>query len=112
MVRLLVLISFGLVLSGCGIQQRLFGSEADRALPYQAKLTKGEEDAREIAVSVKATTASVAQVRESVRFQATRYCLETFGGADTLWSRDSATGDWAFTRDEDEMVFRGRCVAR
>ncbi len=109
--RILILFSVGLVLSGCGIRQRLFGSQADRTLPYSAKLTKGE-DRRDVAVRVRASGATVAQVRESVRFQATRYCLETYGGSDTLWERDPATGDWAFTRDGEHMIFRGRCVAR
>lgn len=110
---LLILICTALVLSGCGLRERIFGTSgaSDRALPYRASLTKGE-DRRNITVRVRASNASVAQVRESVRFQATRYCLTTFGGSDTLWTMDPRTRDWAYVRDGDQMVFTGRCVAR
>jgi hypothetical protein len=109
--RWIILVTIALVVSGCGIRDRIFGSQADRTLPYRASLTKGE-DRRDFAVRVRASGISVAQVRESVRFPATRYCLETFGGSDARWALDPATGDWAFTRDGQDMVFRGRCVAR
>lgn len=111
--RAVILICAGLALSGCGVRERIFGTSgtADRALPYRASLSKGE-DRRDITVRVRAERATVAQVRESVRFQATRYCLATFGGSDTRWTLDPRTGDWAFTRDGDQMVFTGRCVAR
>ena len=110
--RWIILGSVAVVLSGCSsVRERFFGSQADRTLPYRASLTKGE-DRRDFLVRVVAGGASVAAVRESVRFPATRYCLETFGGSDALWVRDPGTGDWAFTRDGQDMIFRGRCVAR
>ena len=37
-------------------------------------------------------------VRESVRFPVTRYCISAYGGSDADWEIDPATGDWAFTR--------------
>lgn len=111
--RWVILGAVALTLSGCGsIRERFFGGgQADRALPYKASLAKGE-DRRDFAVRVRAGGASVANVRESVRFQATRYCLTNFGGADARWSINPATGDWAFTRAGEDMVFQGRCVAR
>jgi hypothetical protein len=111
--RLIVLTCIALILSGCGVRERIFGTsgQSDRALPYRASLSKGEDN-RNIAVRVRASGATVAQVRESVRFQATRYCLSTFGGSDTRWTVDPRTRDWAYSRDGDEMVFTGRCVAR
>ena len=101
------------MLSGCGLRERLFGGngQADAALPYRAKLTKGD-DRRDIAVRVRAGGVTVSDVRESVRFEATRYCLATYGGSDTRWQIDPATGDWAFTRDGQDMIFSGRCTAR
>ena len=115
MARRLVLISCALlVLSGCGVRERLFGGgtgQADAALSFRAQLTKGD-DRRDIAVRVRAGGVSVDDVRESVRFQATRYCLATYGGSDTRWQIDPVTGDWAFRRDGQDMIFNGRCVAR
>lgn len=111
--RLLTLTCIALALSGCGVRERIFGTsgQSDRTLPYRASLAKGD-DRRNIAVRVRADGASVPQVRESVRFPATRYCLTTFGGSDTRWTLDPRTGDWAYTREGGEMVFTGRCVAR
>lgn len=111
--RWIILGSVAALLSGCGdLRDRVLGvSQADRALPFRASLSKGD-DRRDIAVRVRAGGVSVADVRESVRFQATRYCLGTFGGADTRWQIDPATGDWAFRRDGEDMIFQGRCVTR
>ena len=92
-----------LSLSGCGIfggngngflgLGGLFGDggAAEAGLPYQAKLSKGE-DPRQMVIAVAAGGVAVADVRESVRFVATRYCIETFGGSDTDWVIDPATG--------------------
>ncbi|AZQ68055.1 hypothetical protein EF888_13470 [Silicimonas algicola] len=102
-----------LMLPGCGVVRGWFngsGVAAD-ALPYRARLAKGD-DARDLRISVNAPGATVDMVRESVRFEATRYCLETFGGSDAAWVTDPATGDWSATRDGDALVFAARCTAR
>ncbi len=111
--RWIILGSVAVLLSGCGsVRDRIFGgSQSDSALPFRATLTKGD-DRRNISVRVRAGGVAVADVRESVRFQATRYCLTNFGGADTRWQIDPVSRDWAFTRDGQDMIFQGRCVAR
>lgn len=111
--RFIVILGMVLTLSGCGIRDRLFGGEtSDVPLPYRAKLSKGD-DQRNFNVRVsRAGGATVAQVRESARFQATRYCLTSYGGSDTRWQINQSTGEWAFTRDGQDMIFSGRCVAR
>ena len=101
-----------LTLSGCAnVRERIFGNAQQASLPYRAVLTKGE-DRRNFAVRVRAGGVSVPDVRESVRFQATRYCLTTFGGSDARWAIDPSTGDWAFAREGEDMIFTGRCLAR
>ena len=91
----------------------IFGQSdsAEAGLPYRAVL-KREDDRRNFTVRVRAGGVSVPDVRESVRFPATRYCLTTYGGSDVRWEIDPATGDWAFSREGDDMIFRGRCLAR
>ena len=109
---MLIFACLTLTLSGCAnVRERIFGNPQEASLPYRAVLTKGE-DRRDFAVRVRAGGVSVPDVRESVRFPATRYCLTTFGGSDTRWSIDPASGDWAFRRDGQDMIFNGRCVAR
>ncbi|MEO0918107.1 MAG: hypothetical protein AAFY31_14145 [Pseudomonadota bacterium] len=109
-----ILVFSASLLTGCaGVRERIFGTgaQSDRALPFRASLSKGD-DRRDVTVRVRAGGVGVADVRESVRFPATRYCLTTFGGSDTAWVIDPSTGDWAFSRDGQDMIFQGRCVAR
>ncbi len=110
--RLAIFLGIAVMLSGCGLRDRIFGDgQADTALPYRAKLTKGD-DRRNITIRVRAGGVTVNDVRESVRFEATRYCIANYGGSDTRWLIDPATGDWAFSRDGQDMIFTGRCTAR
>ena len=83
-------------LTGCSFFSQSEGvGVSDTALLYRADLDRGE-DRRDYTVRVQNKGAGVAEVRESVRFQATRYCLDRFGGSDALWEIDPVTGDWAF----------------
>lgn len=102
-------------ISGCGAGgtiSEFFGFDGpETGLPYRASLSRREEP-RSFAVSVTASEATVDEVRESARMPATRHCLETYGGSDADWVTDPASGDWAFARDGELMVFSGRCTAR
>lgn len=104
-----------LSMSGCGDGsgiRGLFGQDDPGAgLPYRASLSRAEAP-RSFTVRVTAGAASVDEVRESARMPATRHCLETYGGSDVNWVTDPASGDWAFARDGDFMVFSGRCTVR
>jgi hypothetical protein len=114
MLRTFIIIALSVLVAGCANQrERVFGTsaQAEAGLPYRADITKGD-DRRDISVRVRAGGASVPAVRETVRFQATRYCLWNYGGSETRWTQDPATGDWAFTRSGEDMVFTGRCIAR
>ena len=99
-------------LAGCGVSDRL-GLSRDltaAALPYEATIAISE-DKRDMVIAVTAPAgAGVDAVRESVRYQATRHCLSSFGYSDANWQIDPATGDWAFSRAEDTMTFSARCV--
>ncbi|QMU57809.1 MAG: hypothetical protein GKR98_06130 [Boseongicola sp.] len=116
--RFLIVICSAFALSGCGVASAVsgwFGGEglSSRPLPFRASLSRGDDDRRDFVVTVSgAADASLEAVRESARFQATRYCLTTYGGSEAGWVADPVTGDWAFRREEDRMIFQGRCVAR
>ncbi len=119
----LILGTLVLGLSGCGIlggngngflgMGKLFGDGGsnEAGLPYRASLKRGD-DRRNFTVRTDAGGVGVAEARESTRFPATRYCIETYGNSDIDWQIDPATGDWAFSRDGQDMVFQGRCTAR
>ncbi|NNK79249.1 MAG: hypothetical protein HKP40_11105 [Litoreibacter sp.] len=99
--------------AGCGLFGQKEGSRAgtEGQLPYKAKLSAGE-DKRDVQISVSAGPASVDAVRESVRFEATKYCLFKYGSSDADWAIDPATNDWAFSRSGDTLTFSARCAAR
>lgn len=104
-----------LVLSSCSAVDRVLprGNAASAvALPFRATLSRSPDDRRNFAVSVNAPGATLDEVRESARFPATRYCLETYGGSPVDWVIDPATGDWAVIRTEGGLSVAGRCVAR
>ena len=101
-----------LSLAGCSLIRPQTGEGvAATALAYKANLARGE-DPRDVTVTVKAGGVGVEDVRESVRFPVTRYCISAYGGSDADWELDPATGDWAFYREGDNMIFSARCTTR
>lgn len=99
------------VVAGCN-RNNTRNVDSERELPFKAKLSKGE-DPRDVAISVAHKGSDLEAVRESVRFEATKYCLINFGGSEAEWDIDPATGDWAFVAEGDSAyIFNARCLAR
>lgn len=112
MLRVLLIVTLTFAVASCGrlgIGNGSKRAETENTLPFKAKLKKGDE--KDFTVTVANKGAGVEQVRESVRFQATKYCLLTFGGSDAEWQINPVSKDWAFTQDGDKLVFRGECTA-
>ena len=112
--RTVLLLSALAVVAGCGVRERIdnLRDNTERSLPFKAKLSD-LEDPRDFVVVVNTPDgpAALADMRESARFHATRYCLRTFGASDADWSIDPATGDWAVVRTEGSATVSGRCTA-
>ncbi len=105
--------ALAVVLSGCGVPQRLgfFNATPEVTLPFRSKLTPLDED-RRFVVRVQANGAGIADVRESVRHPATAHCLLEHGGSDIDWDLDAA-GEWRPIRDADGgLTFSGICSTR
>lgn len=112
MARLAISMIVVLSLSGCGLIRSQDGEGVSAtALPFRASLARGE-DRRNVTVTVRAPGASLEDVRETARFQVTRYCLSTFGASDADWTIDTATGDWSIARDGENVILGARCTAR
>ena len=101
------------LLAGCSLfrQDEAGPGVALSALPFKTQLKAGE-DRRDFQVTVQSRGAGLEQMRESVRFSATRYCLSRYGASEAVWNLDPATNDWAFVQDEGQVVFSGRCTSR
>lgn len=114
MIRAIVILAVALSVASCGVlrSDKSKGAASERELPFKAKLSKGSDDKREISIAVRNRGAGVEEVRESVRFEATKYCLLNFGGSEAEWQMDATGAEWAFTQDGDALVFKARCSAR
>jgi hypothetical protein len=95
-------------LPACARIRNLGKGAPETDLGYRAAVSKGQ-DPRDIAISVKAKGAGLAEVREAARYEATQYCLFNRGSSDTDWVLDSATGDWAYTVQGEDLVVNARC---
>lgn len=113
MIRALLILTLAASVASCGLvrSDKSKGAASERALPFKAKLKKGD-DRRDFSVAVANRGAGLSEVRESVRFEATKYCLLNYGGSEADWTIDPATKDWAFAQDGDRLVFTARCSAR
>ena len=113
-----VLISLGLIfgLASCGAAERvgntLFNRQAQKLVPFKAKLTSTKEDRRNFTVTVQANGADLEQTRESVRLPATRHCLRGFGSTQIAWDLDSEGDDWLGRANGEQITYSGRCIAR
>lgn len=125
MIRTTLLLTLCASLGACG----LFGNrnparnaDTENQLPFRAKLNSDDADARNFIVSVdlgarRQPEASdepltVDDLRESARFEATKYCILAFGGSDIDWVIDPQTDDWALNQQGDVLNFEGRCTVR
>lgn len=109
-------------LTGCGVTQRVgdfvssgagLGSSTvrtDLTVPFKAVLRASRDDPRAFVVSTNETAVPLDDLRESIRYPATRYCIETFGGSDVDWAL--AGDDWASVLENAALIFSGRCTAR
>ena len=101
-------------LFGCGsINQYFkgFNVKPTEPLPYKTSLSS-QKNAEEFVVSVKNKEQGIEEVRESVRFEATKYCLLYFGTSDINWKISQITQDWAFDSNSGKLIFSGQCEVR
>lgn len=116
MPRLILSLLLGLALAGCGRLPSLPGTGGDRpatALAFETELLalEGSDGFR---VAVEDRGAPLAATRESVRFQATRYCLRQAGSSEIAWvAAPQDPGAWRAVRDgRGRLVYTGRCTGR
>jgi len=101
-------------LFGCGSITPYFKGfkvKPTEPLPYKTSLS-AQKNAEEFVVSVKNKEQGIAEVRESVRFEATKYCLLYFGTSDINWKISQITQDWAFDSNSGKLIFSGQCEVR
>ena len=101
-------------LFGCGSITPYFKGfkvKPTEPLPYKTSLSV-QKNAEEFVVSVINKEQGIEEVRESVRFEATKYCLLYFGTSDINWKISQITQDWAFDSNNEKLIFSGQCEVR
>ncbi|KAF0674864.1 hypothetical protein [Profundibacterium mesophilum] len=104
-----------LTLPGCGLLNRidLFAptGEPETPLPFEARLARSDSDPRAFTVRAEGAGATLAQVRESLRYPATSFCLLNYGTTNIAW-RQGAAGEWTLERRGRDLLAAGRCEDR
>lgn len=79
---------------------------------FRARANADGADRRQFTVTVTPFAADPDGAREAGRYQATRYCLLTYGGSDTEWTAGPDLPAEALTVEGDTLLLQGRCTQR
>lgn len=76
---------------------------------FRSKASKVDGDRREIEVTVKPVSASPKGALEAGRYEATRYCVLTFGNSKIDWAVGPDQDPETLQPANDTLVLRGTC---
>ncbi|THH38989.1 hypothetical protein E4Z66_05370 [Aliishimia ponticola] len=76
---------------------------------FRSKLSKVDGDRAQIMVTVKPVSASLEGAREAGRYEATRYCVTTFGNSAVDWVVGPDQAPETYSIENDTLVLRGAC---
>ncbi|AVL52192.1 hypothetical protein CEP88_06020 [Roseobacter denitrificans] len=76
---------------------------------FSARLKSERSDRAQFAVTTRPVSASLAGAREAARYEATVYCVNSFGRSDVDWVVGPDDEDEALTIENDTLMLQGRC---
>ena len=76
---------------------------------YRSVARKVENDRQVFDVTVSPVSASLDGARAASRYEATRYCVETFGNSTVIWQTDPDAPVEALNIENDTLMLRGMC---
>lgn len=79
---------------------------------FSARLTATRDNPRDFTVVVSPASGNVPAAQEAGRYEATKYCLQTFGGSDTVWTVGPDLPVEQVTVAGDAITMTGRCTQR
>lgn len=79
---------------------------------FKARANPDREDPRNFSVTVTPVAVNPEGAMDSARYQATRYCLLTYGGSDTDWVLGPDTPLTELSIADDTATLSGRCTQR
>jgi len=115
MLRLTVLtVMVATMAAGCA---RLREGGANRNVEFEgqrfrANLSSPGEDRREMVITVTPVAVNPEAAQEAGRFEATKYCLNRYGGSDTEWTVGPDLPVERLVVVDDTITLQGRCTQR
>ena len=79
---------------------------------FRARASADRADRREVTITVSPVAVDPEGAKEAGRYQATRYCLLTFGGSDTEWTIGPDQPIEELPVEGDTLTLQGRCTQR
>ena len=79
---------------------------------YRARAIASKADRRDITVTVTPVATNPEAALDAARYQATRYCLLTYGGSDTVWTVGPDQSLAQLPVVNDSVTLQGRCTQR
>lgn len=76
---------------------------------FRSKLSKVDKQRDVFSVSVRPVSASLDGAREAGRYEATVYCVNTYGSSEIIWTVSPDTPTEDLTIQDDTLVLQGRC---
>lgn len=124
MIRLSLMCALALSLTACSKLQGAAGAvgvgsgSANRShleidgVRYKAKTKADSADKRDFAVTATPLGANPDAAIEAAEYQATRYCLLTYGGSDKDWVQGPDTPLSQLPISDNSVTLSGRCTQR
>jgi hypothetical protein len=94
------------LLAGCTAQEErvLFDGHF-----FKAKLRKADRQLDTFTIAVRPVSKSLRGAREAGAYEATVYCVNTFGTSDIVWTAGPDAADAELTIANDTLLLQGRC---
>lgn len=124
MLRLGLILGLVLTLASCGVVRNtagaigVGGSATNRTdveedgVRFRARTTAEREDKRDFAATASPFAINPEGAVRAARYQATRYCILTYGGSDTEWVVGPDTPLDQLTIVDDTVTLEGRCTQK
>ena len=76
---------------------------------FTSKIRKVERQIDVFAVTVKPVSRSLKGAREAGRYEATVYCVNTYGSSDVIWTAGPDAPEGQLNIEKDTLTLQGRC---
>lgn len=124
MARLMIFVLMAISLTACGkVRDGLGGLGLGSGSPnraqmivdgvkYKAKAHTERSDRRAFTITITPAAGNPGAAQEAGRYEATRYCLLTYGGSDAEWTVGPDTPVDQLRVVDNTLTLQGRCTQR